>query len=800
MIRIRGLLSKTLLLVTIVAIVSLAASYGFINAQQSKRFEAQIEEVQYGHLRISHLLFDQQLDELRLHAEELINLSTLSRKTPEEGKLYFQEIWSRLQTSYSLSSLSLSDGETRYQFGSFPSKYIESMQKETIRTGNAQSAIICHLECELSTSVPITFNRSTWTLTLIADLAQSVEFLNLVTGSNVGILAPSEAPVTSETSFKRYITEIITGAGELEPLLNTELSESQFEELENSGLRLNVNNNEYFVWFEQIDSIAYPFNVMFIREISDLINQQTAQKQQVILIFVTVTLGILLTLITFSIIPISQINKLRRAISLIASKEYNTARYRLGQRKERRFNDELYDLEDEFRNAIDMLESYEHELDVSQKRLVRQATIDSTTGLYTRNVLVDDLQIIGKKNTAHNVAIFFLDLDGFKPVNDNLGHEAGDIMLKKIGYRLKGVSNKFIKVYRIGGDEFVICYTNFDAKDALLEMAESVVQLFAAPFHIYETNITISASIGIATQDASSIDADQLLRYGDIAMYQAKEEGKNRYKFFDESMEEKAQLRFTIKNDFANSLAENQLFLVYQPIVDSSSRKVTKLEALCRWQHPELGFIPPPTFIDVLEESENMNRLFEWIVQSVIREVAFLDEIRRDDIIISVNLSSSQLVNDRAIEFLKEELERCRINPNRIELEITETTLITNFQQAKFWIEYATDLGFRVAIDDFGAGYSSLSYLTAFNYNTVKLDRSLLDKIDVDERQQRIVGSLTQMIHSLSVPIVAEGAETEAQFEELRKLGCDYIQGYLISKPIKHDDLVIFLQDESDRA
>ena len=800
MIRIRGLLSKTLLLVTIVAIVSLAASYGFVTAQQGKRFKTQIEEVQFGHLRVTNLLFEQQLEELRLHAEELIKLSTLSSKTPEQGKLYFQEIWSRLQISYSLSSLSLSDGETRYQFGSFPSKYIEGMQKETIRTGNAQSAIVCHLECELSSSVPITFNRSTWALTLIADLAQSVEFLNLVTGSNVGILAPAETPVSSEKTFKRYITEIITGAGELERLLNTELEESQFTQLEEEGLRLSVNNNEYFVWFEQIDSIAYPFNIMFIREISDLINQQTAQKQQVILIFVTVTLGILLTLITFSIIPISQINKLRRAISLIASKEYNTARYRLGQRKDRRFNDELYDLEDEFRNAIDMLESYEHELDVSQKRLVRQATIDSTTGLYTRNVLVDDLQMIGKKSTARNVAIFFLDLDGFKPVNDNLGHEAGDIMLKKIGYRLKGVSNKFIKVYRIGGDEFVICYTNFDAKDALLQMAESVVQLFAAPFHIYETNITISASIGIAIQDASAIDADQLLRYGDIAMYQAKEEGKNRFKFFDESMEEKAQLRFTIKNDFANSLSENQLFLVYQPIVDSSTRKVTKLEALCRWQHPELGFIPPPTFIDVLEESENMNRLFEWIVQSVIREVAFLDEIQRDDIIISVNLSSSQLVNDRAIEFLKEELEKCQINPNRIELEITETTLITNFKQAKFWIEYATDLGFRVAIDDFGAGYSSLSYLTAFNYNTVKLDRSLLDKIDVDERQQRIVGSLTQMIHSLSVPIVAEGAETEAQFEELCNLGCDFIQGYLISKPIKHDDLVIFLSKETREA
>lgn len=794
MIRIRGLLSKTLLLVTIVAIVSLAASYGFVTAQQSKRFQNQVDDVQFGHLRIANLLFDQQLEGLKLQAAELISLSALSQKTPEQSQLYFQEIWSRLQTSYSLSSLSLSDGETRYQFGSVPSKYIDNVQLETIRTGTAQSAIICDLECELSTSVPITFNRSRWTLTLVSDLAQSVEFLNLITGSDVGILAPSEQLISSEKTFKRYITEIITDASGLEPLLSTRLNEYQFQQLEEKGLRLTVNNSEYFVWFEQIDSIGYPFNVMFIRDISDLINQQTTQKQQVILIFVTVTLGILLTLITFSIIPISQINKLRRAISLIASKEYNTARYRLGLRKNRRFNDELYDLEDEFRKAIDMLESYEHELDVSQKRLVRQATIDSTTGLYTRNVLVDDLQEVGKKSSASNVAIFFLDLDGFKPVNDNLGHEAGDIMLKKIGYRLKGVSNKFIKVYRIGGDEFVICYIHFDSKNALLQMAESIVQLFEAPFHIYETNITISASIGIATQDADAIDADQLLRYGDIAMYQAKEEGKNRFKFFDESMEEKAQLRFTIKNDFSNSLAENQLYLVYQPIVESGSRKVTKLEALCRWKHPDLGFIPPPTLIDVLEESENMNTLFEWIVESVIKEVVFLDSIQREDIIISVNLSSSQLVNDRAIEFLKEELERCEINPGRIELEITETTLITNFKQAKFWIEYATNLGFRVAIDDFGAGYSSLSYLTAFNYNTVKLDRSLLDKIDVDQRQQRIVGSLTQMIHSLSVPIVAEGAETEAQFEELRKLGCDYIQGYLISKPIKHDDLVIFLK------
>ena len=236
--------------------------------------------------------------------------------------------------------------------------------------------------------------------------------------------------------------------------------------------------------------------------------------------------------------------------------------------------------------------------------------------------------------------------------------------------------------------------------------------------------------------------------------------------------------------------------MVYQPIVDSSTREVTKLEALCRWQHPELGFIPPPVFIDVLEESENMNTLFEWIVGNVIDELKFLDEIGRKRVVISVNLSPSQLGNDRAIEFLVESLREEAIESDRIELEITETTLVANFKQAKDWIENAEDKGFGVAIDDFGAGYSSLSYLASFNYNTVKLDRSLLDKIDTDDRQQRIVASLTQMIHSLSVPIVAEGAETEAQFEKLKSLGCDYIQGYLISKPINHEKLVEYFETE----
>ncbi|MFT5541236.1 MAG: diguanylate cyclase (GGDEF)-like protein [Glaciecola sp.] len=705
MIQIRGLLFKTLSLVILVAIVFLAASYGFISVQQKTRLNESIESIKKAHSQATELLIKQQLNKQVLTAEEAF--------------------------------------------------------------------------------------------TLAADLAPSIEFLSKVLGSDIGILTRTAATIQDQKNLKRYATETMTDISDIDGLLRLELTDADFSLAETKGLLQTHDMRDFYIWFESFNINANEIKIIFVRDITRLKSEKNQQKQQIIIFIISVTLGLLLTLIIFSTIPISQIKKLKQAIKLIANKEYNTARYRLRQMKKGKYSDELCELEDEFRNAIDVLESYEHKLEASQKRLLRQATIDATTGLFTRNVLVEDLSRIREKESSINVAIFFLDLDGFKPVNDNLGHEAGDIMLKKIGYRLKGVSNKSIKVYRIGGDEFVICYSDYSSENILLQMAESIVQLFAAPFHVYETHITISASIGIALQEAKSIDAGQLLRYADIAMYQAKEEGKNRFKFFDESMRARTQLRFTIKNDFLVSLTDNQLFLVYQPIVESETRKVIKLEALCRWKHPELGFIAPPIFIDVLEEGENMNILFEWIVTNVFNEATFLNSIGMQDMVISINLSPSQLVDDRALEILKEQMQIHNISSSRIELEITETTLITSFKQAKNWIEMAIEMGFRVAIDDFGAGYSSLSYLTAFNYNTVKLDRSLLDKIDVNEHQQRIVGSLTQMIHSLSVPIVAEGAETEAQFEQLRKLGCDYIQGYFISRPIPHDELVIFLQEQN---
>jgi diguanylate cyclase (GGDEF)-like protein len=799
-ISVNGLIAKMLILVIVVTIVSLGASYSFVSLQQKESFLENINDIKDTHRHSAKLLIEQHLQDQVRSAQEIVTLSGLANKPKDNIRTFFDTVWPSIKLSYSISTMSFTNGSEKIDFGQFPHADMKQMRASTSQSLRPKSAVVCHSLCELASSIPVNIADEQWTFSLLADIIPSIIFLNSVVGSDVGIISPLQQTSDGSKTLSRYVLEIITGKEKNSELFTRVLTNTQITALEISGIRLNTDNKNYFVWFETITGSGQDIKLLFIRDISLLLEQQSNQKEQVIVSFITLTFGVLFFLILFSIIPIARINQLKRAIKLIGAKQYNTARYRLGKSSRSFFNDELHELEDEFRRAIDVLETYEQQLNSSQKRLVRQATIDATTGLFTRNVLIEDLDKMAVDSRVKDVSIFFLDLDGFKPVNDNLGHEAGDIMLKKIGYRLKGVVNKSTKVYRIGGDEFVICFSNFGSMDSLGKMADAVVELFCAPFHIYDTSICISASIGICTQEADNIDTDQLLRYADIAMYQAKERGKNRYEFFDESMRDAAQRRFIIKNDFVVSLADNQLFVVFQPIVSSDTRKVIKLEALCRWQHPELGFIPPPVFIDVLEESENMNVLFEWIVKNVIQEILHLDSIGRSDITISVNLSASQLVNNNALDVIEEMIAKQKVPASRIELEITETSLIANFTQAKEWVERASSIGFKIAIDDFGAGYSSLSYLTAFPYHTVKLDRSLLNNIDEDKRQQRIVGSLTQMLHGLSVPIVAEGAETEAQFAQLKALGCDYIQGFLISKPIPHDELVVFLSEAEENT
>lgn len=797
----RGLLLKMLLLVLVVATISLVASYTFVTLQQEAALEKNIEQIRTQHKQASKDIFENLLlNQILPFTEEIIRLGGVDNRSPEEIEAFLRNTWHRVKLTFAFKSMSFAYGTTYYNFGKFPTKNMLAQQAQVQSTIIPQTSILCHERCELATTVPVIANKQTWSLSVLAEISSSIDLLSSLIGSDIILLLPGQAPNPNDNTFARYVSvsEYMTGAEKLNDLFRSSLTKTQLENIEKGGIFTQSNGQDYFIWIDELTGLGDELQLMYILDVTSLLSQKKSQQQQLFVTYGTLTMGVILFLMLFTFFPISRLSELKKAIKFIGEKNYTAARKRLGEEKQALIGDELDELEYEFRTTINVLENYQKELDNSQKKLLRQATIDATTGLFTRNVLLDDLENMNNLRQVRNVAVFFLDLDGFKPINDNLGHEAGDMMLKKIGYRLKGVVSKFIRVYRIGGDEFVICFTNFDNTSQLTQMADEVIELFSAPFFLYETYIGITASIGIAKQKADHIEPENLLRYADIAMYQAKRDGKNRYCFFDESMRENTKRRFIIKNDFEQSLAEGQLFVVFQPIVEAKTKRIYKLEALCRWDHPTLGFISPELFIDVIEESESMNSLFEMLLRQVIDVLQYFDSHGLGDIRVSLNLSASQLSDDIALEIIDNKLMNTGISPKRIEIEITETSLISNFEAANSWILGAKERGFNIAIDDFGAGYSSLSYLTIFTYDTVKLDRSLLNNIDKDVRQQRIVGSLASMLNGLSVPTVAEGAESEAQFDKLAELGCDYIQGYFISKPLTKDKLIDFIIDLED--
>jgi diguanylate cyclase (GGDEF)-like protein len=408
------------------------------------------------------------------------------------------------------------------------------------------------------------------------------------------------------------------------------------------------------------------------------------------------------------------------------------------------------------------------------------------TQLLNRNAFIQNLTEL-QNSTEHNeIALGLLDLDGFKPINDNLGHEAGDEVLKQVGRRLNKMANEKVIAYRLGGDEFVV---SIEDKVNREQIYSQLVSLFNDDFAVSGTKIKITASVGIAIGDLTSSSHSELLRQADIAMYEAKKLGKNRFCVFKATMMEYSNLRFTITNDFISSLTNGEIFLNFQPIIDAQTNKIMKLEALSRWTHPQVGFIRPDIFISIVEGTSYIQDLSFWLIRQCILQLVDLRDNGFADIIISINISAAQISDASSITFIQNECDTHQVPYHLIELEITETSLISNFKAAKNWILEAQKVGFKVSIDDFGTGYSSLSYLTQFPFNTVKLDRSLINHIPEDLNQKKIAKSIIRMLKDLEVDVVVEGVENKAQFNVIKQLGADMIQGYYFSRPLDKESL-----------
>ncbi len=425
--------------------------------------------------------------------------------------------------------------------------------------------------------------------------------------------------------------------------------------------------------------------------------------------------------------------------------------------------------------ASDISRTKEHE-----SRIAYMAHYDGLTGLPNRMTLHREMTLELERTDAGSVrALVLFDLDNFKWVNDTLGHPAGDALLKMVAERVAAVCVERDDFARLGGDEFALIVRRPDEK-ALHEWLDRLVAVLATPYELWGSTVMCSASIGMRRLDAPGMDADTLLKHVDLALYQAKAKGRKRWEQFTDEMEARARQRREIEDDLQVALSSDQIIVHFQPQIDAQTSELVSLEALLRWEHPRRGLIMPGAFITHAEDMGLIGQLGEWAVRQTLRDAMRLP----DHVRVAVNMSPLQIHSSTLVSNIVNALARTGISAERLELEITESVLMTDTDFTLERLHQIKDLGVRIALDDFGTGYSSLSYLRSFPFDKIKIDQSFVRGLETSADSRSITKATIELARSLNMRVTAEGVETEYQRKFLVEHGVDTLQGWLISKAV----------------
>jgi diguanylate cyclase (GGDEF)-like protein/PAS domain S-box-containing protein len=433
---------------------------------------------------------------------------------------------------------------------------------------------------------------------------------------------------------------------------------------------------------------------------------------------------------------------------------------------------------------------------VAEERVQSLAYYDGLTGLPNRILLRDRLSkaLATARRQKHKVALLFLDLDRFKIINDSLGHSVGDLLLQEVASRLNGCAREQDTVARLSGDEFLIVLTNVQDIPDVAVAAERFMDAMTSGFVIQGHSLSISCSLGVSIFPENGADGETLITNADAAMYRAKEGGRNNFQLFTADMNSQAAERLALENGLRSALARNELFLMYQPQMDLASGRITGLEALLRWQNPEFGLVSPTDFIRIAENSGLIVPIGEWVLRTACTQARKWQDEGLKLVSVAVNVSAVQFRQEGFPNTIRRVLQETGLDPQYLELELTESLLLSNADLSLSVLQQLVAMGLKLAIDDFGTGYSSLSYLKRFPVSTLKIDRSFVRDIAVNPGDAAITTAIISMAKSLNLKVVAEGVENEAQMSFLRAHHCDGIQGYYFSKPLAVDDVAHKLQ------
>lgn len=445
-------------------------------------------------------------------------------------------------------------------------------------------------------------------------------------------------------------------------------------------------------------------------------------------------------------------------------------------------------------NYIGIFSDISHQKN-TEEQLKKLAHYDSLTGVANRYTLNNTLESFIRTAAKYNqqLALLFLDLDRFKHVNDTLGHSYGDLLLKKVSTRLKRLIKNKDMIARLGGDEFVIVLTNIKHPREAVHMAEEIIQALTKSFLLDQHEVYISTSIGISFYPLDGHSVELLIRNADKAMYKAKSSGRNQYELYHSGMHQNETKQMQMEVLLRKALAQNEFFLVYHPQVDLKTKKIVGIEALIRWKQKELGIVSPAQFIPLAEETGLIIPISEWVIKQACEDIRRIHFEGFTNIQVSVNISALYFNQSHFVKSVESIFSQMNINPHFVDFELTESMIMPNAKETNRKLVQLKKLGVKLSVDDFGTGYSSLSYLNRFPLDTLKIDKSFINKVGIYEDDSSIAETIITLAHRLHLKVVAEGVENKRQLEYLLKENCDQIQGFYITKPLPYQDLLDFL-------
>lgn len=666
--------------------------------------------------------------------------------------------------------------------------------------GEPRWQIVCHQECVIQVLVPTLINGNPFLLFIESGLTHILSIFRVTETFELAVLGSRVDDPVGQHYWNRELYGLSNKRTSL-PLLEQVAEFFSWEHIVKNGGVYEVNNEHSAIW---VFPLAEGTNSPVVLVINNIDNWQLLlnefQESMLGTLLITLLLsGCLVILVAWA--PVVSLSRHATLLPLLAEHDFETLKQQFPKTASF-IVDEVDLINIATHQLADRLQFLELEVDEYTAELERLAMLDTLTGLPNKAMLMHELNktIACVGSTHDQVALMYLDLDEFKRINDTLGHTQGDELLKIVATRLSHNVRAMDTVFRQGGDEFLILLRGIRSDQDVRKIIHKIFSSLQQPVALGNHKLIITTSIGVAYCKSKSMRADELIKYADLAMYQAKDAGRSNYRVFTEDMLLKANNKLMIEQDIGAAIKQKQLSLFLQPIVALPNEELKGFEALIRWFHPERGLIMPGDFIPDIEDSEAIIQVGNYVLEE---GGAILSRLRKQgwsDLYLAVNLSAKHYMDPGLIPLVQDILLKYDLPPESLLLEVTEESVIEQVELAMSSMKSLKQLGIRIAIDDFGTGYSSLSYLKQLPFDVLKIDRCFISEVLNESIDSHIVSTVIDLAHNLGRTVVAEGIEIQEQGDYLASLGCELAQGYLYSKPIDEEKVFAILSMiEEDR-